>query len=644
MAITKYPEGSDLTILNTLYRKPTKDDNTKKWSKGDITVIYKDNVSGRKGHSYIQNPDYHYYMTKPVVNTDYQHLYISKDNVDEYIAPYNDVLKDIAQRTGNSEFYYENLKCGNKAANRQLHTLPCVYNSDSDISDHYRALFGRQYKNQSFAVTKSFIDIEVDGRYAFSDFPELGECPVNATTFIDIKSQTINVFLLRDPKNPLCAEFEENVKNGKTFAAFNKFMKDHIVNSYTGSKRDDMLKKYNEINLDAFELIFNFYDIEIVLIAAIFELINKLQPDFVLAWNMAFDIPYLIERIKRLGYDPAEIMSHPEFEHKMADYYIDTRHKNEYELRGDYYNISAYSVYVDQLIQFASRRKGQAAFPNFKLDTAGELIAGVRKLNWSHIVSKLQDLPQVDYQTFVFYNIMDVIVQVFIEHSCQDVEYLFTSAVNNDTKYSKCHRQTVYLVNKFRKFCYERGYIVGNNCNFDNESIKYLGALVGKPYHNTDYGKIHQNGEILNCFRNLDDFDFKSLYPSIARQHNTAPNEIIGRVIINNQIYDGENPFMQEQYNRGGAFIEDYCTNNPIEFCSRWLHLAGMRDLISDVNEYMTKVNVTNPSYDGYMRPFVMLAENGEYNKPEKQKTIRPFVIHGNTGFINNAVTQAGGM
>src|SRR5699024_4907708 len=123
-----------------------------------------------------------------------------------------------------------------------------------------------------------------------------------------------------------------------------------------------------------------FYDVEINLIVDVFRLINQFKPDFVLAWNMAFDIPYLEARIRVLGYDPAEIMCHPDFKRKEVRYFVDERVKNEYAERGDFCNIASYSVFLDQMIHFASRRKGQSQFTSFSLDFIGGVIAKVRKL------------------------------------------------------------------------------------------------------------------------------------------------------------------------------------------------------------------------------------------------------------------------
>ena len=115
------------------------------------------------------------------------------------------------------------------------------------------------------------------------------------------------------------------------------------------------------------------------LIADLFNLINNKKPDFILAWNMAFDIPYIIDRIKMLGYDPASILSHPDFKFKHCEYFVDRTEKfDELAERGDNACITSYTVFLDQMIHFASRRKGGEKFLNYKLDYIGENVAKVK--------------------------------------------------------------------------------------------------------------------------------------------------------------------------------------------------------------------------------------------------------------------------
>ena len=37
----------------------------------------------------------------------------------------------------------------------------------------------------------------------------------------------------------------------------------------------------------------------------------------------------------------------------------------------------------------------------------------------------------------------------------------------------------------------------------------------------------------------------------------------------------------------GGTFVENLASYNYIEFCKRWLHLADVEDMITDIKEYI---------------------------------------------------------
>ena len=632
--LSHYPKGSDITILNASYHRREQNVDTGKWNPDYIVISYKDNINGTKGHEIIYEPTYEFYKAKDEVNITHNMFYIDKDKVDRVECKYTDLAKTIAELTGNLDFYYENKRAGNYKGNKALHTIPSIFSSDANIEDHWRARFARSYVNETVPITKAYFDIEADTKRMGGDFPEMGEVPINAVSYIDDKTHTVNVFLLRDiyGDNPLIEEFENNFSSQDKAKALFKELQEFIIDAVNGKKNAE---KFGLLDLN-FE--FFFFDDEISLLTTLFQIINRNSPDFMMAWNMAFDIPYIIERCKTLGVDPALILSSSTYSEKYANYYIDEMHKNEYELRGDYYDIAADTVYIDQLVQFASRRKGQAAFPNFKLDTAADIITrgAVRKLDYSHITTNLTELPYLDYKTFVFYNIIDTVAQKCIEVTVEDIDYIFATAVNNDTRYSKCHRQTVYLTNRTRKFFYEQGYILGNNCN-NGVKKSFAGALVGDPTHNSDYAKKKSwFGEVFNIVDNSDDFDFKSLYPSIDREHNLAPNTIIGKILIKNKVHKYENPYHNEDYDRGGQFIEDLVTGNNLEFGRRWFNFASFREILGDIEEYFTTHipfrNHQIYSRDGMLKPFIVRPDSKDMIKPftylENGEMIKPFQIY----------------
>lgn len=598
--IPGYEENSDITFLNSFYRYPRKNDDGK-YDKDYSVVLFKDNKTGQKKHVVIEAPEYTYYIANNDVMLDHNLLFIEKEKVHKVVTPYNNLLKSIAEQTGNEDFYYANVQSGNRKANRELHTLYNVFNSDTNIDDHFRARFDREYTNNIIPVSKAYFDIEADTIIMKGDFPELGECPINAISYIF--GNKIHSFLLRNPENPLIQEFEDSI-NTDLF----KELSNLVIDTVGG------LKKAKEFGLDNIEYEFVFFDEEIALIQSLFMLINKEEPDFLLAWNMAFDIPYIIERLYNLGYDPRDIMCHPSFnpKHRVAEYFVDNDHFMDYAERGDKYTISSHTVYLDQLIHFASRRKGQKAFPNYKLDTAGSIIAKVKKLDYSHITTDLAKLPYLDYKTFVFYNIIDTIVQKCIEESVNDIDFVFSKCIMNNTRYEKCHRQTVYLCNRANKSFYDDGFIIGNNVNGDKKAVPFAGALVGDPKNNSDYSKKVINGQVCNIVDNSDDFDFKSLYPSDARQYNMAPNTQIGKIIIPDKVHRLEDPFHNEFYDRGAQYLEDFTSADYVSFCHRWLNYADFRQFIEDMQYYFYYVEAIamNPQF----RAFEIYGESAKFN------------------------------
>lgn len=583
--IGEYPKGYPLSLLNTIYHYPRKD-KYGKWQPGAIDLIIKDNNSGEKFLETVVDPMYEYYMLLDNVEVpNYNLEYAMKEDCKCVIVPYSQLQKDIAERLGKLNQFYENCRNGNRAANKTMcNYAPNILMSDMDIEDNIRFQFSHTYENNYTKPSKSYLDIEADVIDCKGDFVELGECPINAVSFIDDQSLVIHSFLLRNDKNPLIAKFEEETKSPMLHMRLKQF----LVNAVGGVEQ---AKKYK---VDKMEVKFHFYDEkdEIVMLQHLFNYINNLKPDFVLAWNMAFDIPYIIQRIINLGYNPKDIMCHPDFKYKEVSYLIDERNQFNYEERNDFAKISSYSVYLDQMIHFASRRKGQSAIANYRLDYIGQITCGVKKLDYSHITKNLAELPYKDYETFVFYNIMDTIVQYCIEYKVNDINSAYNNVLLDNTRWSKIYRQTVYLKNRAAKSYYNYGMIIGNNVNQNTPKVSFPGAFVADPKLNSDYSKKRINGRPVSIYDNLDDFDYKALYPSITSEFNMSKTTLIGHVNIPDKVYEFENRFHRDdiKWKREAQFMDDLQSHNWIEFFNRWFHFAGYEEMYDDVIEYFTKI------------------------------------------------------
>ena len=460
--IRGYKDGDRITLLNTIYIRPQKDENGK-YGPDYLYIVFKDLDTGDKKVQTIKNPKYTYYLVNENIPISHNMMYIEDYKVHPVTCEYKDLKRSIAENTGNLEWFKENLRNGNYRDNDKLFSIPSIFRADMNIEDYYRYEFDRCYANEPYTPTKLYFDIETDIINMRGDFPEMGECPVNAITLVDDEGKTVYTLLLENYKNPLIEEFkqEQNIPGQ---------LKEFVRQRVGGWK--------NEIRfgLDKFNYKVIFFDEEINLIKAAFDLINYLKRDFALAWNIAFDLPYLIARIRNLGRNPAEIICHPDFEMKWCDYYIDQR-ADKFEERGDNALITSYTVYLDQLITFASRRKGQRAIASFKLDYVGDVIAGVRKLDYSNITDDIAKLPYLNYHVFVFYNVMDTIVQLCVERKVADIDFVFTKALATNTRYGKVHRQTTYLINRGIKDFSNMGYIMGNNINKSNSKEGFAGVI-----------------------------------------------------------------------------------------------------------------------------------------------------------------------
>ena len=103
----------DLSLLNTIYHYPRKDSNGK-WQSGAIDLIIKDNNTGEKFLETIVDPSYEYYMLldgQEIPN--YTLEYAMKDDCKCIIVPYQQLQKDIAERLGLLNKFYDNIRNGN---------------------------------------------------------------------------------------------------------------------------------------------------------------------------------------------------------------------------------------------------------------------------------------------------------------------------------------------------------------------------------------------------------------------------------------------------------------------------------------------------------------------------------------------------
>jgi len=563
------PEGGDYILLNQMYHKPKRDGDD--MTPDAISLIIKNIKTGEKQLKIIENPQIEAYVAKDDVQIDYPMICIEADKVNKVDLSYRYVLKDIAGLIGEQAVnqYWQMIKERRSSELKNFHKWNRIFSSDVDVEDFYKFKclehFGTKEK---FKLTKGFLDIEADIYAGNIDMKNVeGSAPINAVTLVDNDKKQSFTLLLRNSENPLIAEFEQDIPG--------------FIEEIEAEFEPEFGKlEYHIIMCDT----------EIELIRKLFQIINIIRVDFMMVWNLGFDFQYIMHRIERLGIDPEDIMTDEAFKYKECWYYADKRNF-KINRKGDYATLTSFTVWVDQMINYAAIRKSGAELDSYKLDYIGDREVGAKKLEYTG-TANFRNLPYVDYKMFVRYNIRDVLIQMKIENKLNDIELLFNKAYDSSTRFNKTYKETVFLRNKAAMEFQEQGLVMGNNHNItygessgDSENQeRFEGAVVGDPKLNLPTGmNILKNYQSRNVFNNVMDFDYSSLYPSIIMIFNIFATTQLGRVIMDNRnITKREVITDMDKYDRGGKFIEDLELNEPVQFMHRWMGMPSAEDMLEE--------------------------------------------------------------
>ena len=465
----------DLLLLNVLYYRGSKEDKIDK-----LLVVLKNVKTNEKRVIEIQEPTCFMYVVKEEYR-DYSYVpaFRPLEQCNQIRVKYKNLVDAIAEVAGEAGLrFVESCKNNNYKALKNIHKYPYVLGTDYNMESLFRIEWMLHYhdKDVKNTITKSFLDIEVD-TIDIVGFPRNGECPINAVSFVDGEEKVVYEFLLRNDKNPQIEKLDINLEK------FIQRCHDTFDEEFPG-----------------FEYRVIFFDTEILLIQQLFALIKKLKRDFCGIWNMPFDIPYIIDRIGVLGYDPKQIMCDPDFPVDILNYRKDTFHF-DFKSKNDSFTLSNYTVFMDQRALYIKVRKGKSEQKSTKLDAIAQKELGDKKIIFNGDTN-IKTAAYDDYELFVLYSMKDSLLLCGIEERTHDFDSIFEYALTNGTQYGSVFSQTILLKNLAYISYYQQGYIIGNNRNIDyskardleeerkaeKEEEKFAGALVGDPTLNDHIG------------------------------------------------------------------------------------------------------------------------------------------------------------
>ena len=591
-------------LLDVQYIKANKKNGTKDY----LYFIWKDIDTDEKYMQAIEEPKIDIYFEKPEFRNHLNNKnYATTDMVEKKTVVYKDIIYEIANDMGDrgKQKLQDCFTTRNYKGLKEFMMYPYVYGADYDIRTWYRYQWMKYFDNDKPKnLSIGFLDIEVDTLES-AGFPNPVFDPIDLVTFIDITHNNSYTFILVNRK---CNSNDE-VK--KDLYKTRHETEEYYLNNIEELKRETH-EKFDESYPD---MVYNFYFYkdEIKMLSHLFQLINQLKLDFVGVWNISFDIPYIINRIETLGYDPKEIMCHPDFPVKECYFKKDTINfavKN----KSDFFKISSYTVFFDQMIVYAAIRKGQQELRSNKLTYIAKREIGDEKLDYSEEGS-LKTLGYRNWLMYVLYNIKDVLLQKGIEERTTDVYTYYFTSYQNITPYENEFKQTVKLRNVQYLFYLDNGMIPGQNVNAilyngkdnkekddeDEEDSKFEGALVGNPLLIDNFGMKLFNHKSNNIFRYSIDMDMTAFYPSTIFEMNIDPSTLIFKMILPCDQYDvrggdikfnGITDFQLVEENNDSfsddvakEVIDNFQTGDYITTGNKWLNLPSASEIYTELKK-----------------------------------------------------------
>lgn len=594
-------------LIDVQYVKQNKKANTLDY----LYIIWKDMRTQEKHLEIIPEPPINIYFEKPEIrNHEYNKGYEHIENLEKITCKYKDIIYKIAEDAGDAGKAALNniFQTKNYTALNQLYLYPYVYGADYDVSSYYRIQYLRKFDNENpKKLRKGFMDIECDS-FDVAGMANPKDCPINAISLVDDWDNTVYVFILVD-RQPSEHTLTNHIPKNKQDNRMKMYEHMHKEQHEMMNFQNDFINKCHEMFDESFGVLdYNlyFYSDERKMLVHFWQLINKLKLDMIGVWNISFDIPYIIERLEVLGLDPAQVMCHPDFPVKQC-YFKEDKRNYDIKNKSDFFFISSYTVFVDQMELYASIRKGMSELRSYKLNVISEIELKDTKLDYSD-EADIKTLPYVNFFLFILYNIKDTLLQKGIESRTSDFDTMYVLSYQNATPYNKVFKQTVVLRNQQYLSYLEQGIIPGENINIYNSESEpdevsdndeeddeegYDGALVADPKYIDFIGMELYGRPTNNIFRYSIDMDMGAFYPNTIIGMNIDASTLIFKVILpmsQYDIFDGKgipyngitsNTFSEED-DGAKECIDNFQTKNYMSTGHKWLNMPSVYDIYDE--------------------------------------------------------------
>jgi len=385
------------------------------------------------------------------------------------------------------------------------------------------------------------------------------------------------------------------------------FYNDKAVNEKIKAKMKERLP-----HITNYELKINIYDNDLDMLKNIFKVANDWAPDFLAIWNMNFDIPFILDRLKFYNVDPRHVLCDTSipFEYRYCKYKRGAQKKITssgvvkpipVSLQWHTLFLTAKFYVIDAMCTYRLLRIHQPEKPSYSLDyilKLEKISDGKLKLEEAKSYSGVMYhyyMQKEHKEEYIVYNIYDCISVIELEEKIKDLPFTLPSAASF-TDFWYFNRNPKKIVDSFFDFALQEGRVIGNAPSNSKGSDKEKDEDVDdeESDEKEEYDTLSLRGWIvalkqnylipdgLKCFSDLPnlktniramvyDSDVTSAYPNAGRAANVS-KETTYRELI--RIDDVEEDVFRMQ--NLGLIVGPV---NMIEYCSVMFNLPNPFEL-----------------------------------------------------------------
>ena len=232
---------------------------------------------------------------------------------------------------------------------------------------------------------------------------------------------------------------------------------------------------------------------------------KKDYPDAITGWNTRFfDMPYIINRIARLGDEKAARSLSPWGMIEKRAVQFKNKNMDMYDIVGvaqlDYYDL------------FQKFGYSYGAQESYKLDHIAYVVLGENKLSYEEY-GNLRNLYKENHQKYIDYNIKDVELVERLDEKMDLITLCLTIAYRAGVNYSDAFGTTAIWDSIVYRELNSQKIVVPHKKRTGRIDVKFAGGYVKDP-------QIGMHEWVVS-------FDLNSLYPNIIAQWNMSPETLM---------------------------------------------------------------------------------------------------------------------